>query len=258
MVSQSAPGERRSIGKEFGIFLLCLIPILLFVFRKGLEPNQVLFANDAPLGVLMSQADEAAQAFTGYWTPNNWLGIEQPSALPTFTATLFLVINDPVLFAKWYAPLSLLFSALCTWYCFRKLGFHAAVCVIGAIAALLNMNSLSNAAWGLPVRAISLGLGMLAVAALHGTLRGWWVLKAMLAGACVALSIMEGFDVGALYSLWLGAFAFYTGWLRPGTTGARILRGAAQLAVVALFAVVVSAAALQTLIGTQIVGVAGM
>jgi hypothetical protein len=85
--------------------------------------------------------------------------------------------------------------------------------------------------------------------------RTW--LKAALAGLAVGFSITEGFDNGAIFSLYVAAFALYQSWLETGgTAGRKLWTSVARVAVIALFATFMAAQALSTLIGTQIQGMA--
>ncbi|MGZ8900491.1 MAG: YfhO family protein, partial [Limisphaerales bacterium] len=199
-------------------------------------------------------------AWRGVWQDLNWIGIENPAALPhTAALTWFLLGDNPVAFSKFHVPIALLGLGLSLWICLRQFGFRHAVCGLAAIAAALNMNTFSHSTWGLPSRAWTLASAFLAIAALRsGVIRQPW-LKALLAGFAVANGIMEGFDVGAIFSLYVGAFAVFIVLAQSGaSTGVKLARGIGQAVVVALFAAICAAAALSTLIGTQIKGVAGM
>jgi hypothetical protein len=245
--------------KSFAIALAVLLAILAFVFSQSFTANEVLFANDAPLGALSCAAADMKTGLFGVWQDLNWLGIEMPSALPdTAAASWFLLGNNPVTFAKFHVPVALLALGLSFWLLLRVFGFHPAVCVIGAIAAALNMNIFSHAAWGLPSRAWTLASMFLALAALRsGTVRHPW-LKAILAGAAVGNGIMEGFDVGAIFSLYVAAYAIFVPFSASGDPKRSLLVGIGRVAIVALAAAICAAAALATLVGTQIKGVAGM
>ena len=59
--------------------LVCLAGLLAYVFRSSFDPALLLFANDAPFGVISAQADIAWTNFLGYWQDLNWLG-SAPSA----------------------------------------------------------------------------------------------------------------------------------------------------------------------------------
>jgi hypothetical protein len=71
------------------------------------------------------------------------------------------------------------------------------------------------------------------------------------------MGIMEAFDIGALFSMLVGAFVFYHAIASGGPLRQKLATGIGRLCVVALSAALISAAALMTLISTQIKGVAG-
>lgn len=256
-------GWTRSFWAQALIGCVVVAAALLTLFSSSFEPEKVLFSNDAPLGVIQAESGVSASTvdglFTGYWQNLNWLGIENPNVLPGLSFGTYLLFQDAVLNAKFYAPLSLLFLGFAAWLFFRTLGCRASVCAIGGMAAALSSDTFSHACWGLPSRAFAQGSIFFALAALQGGLtRHRWV-KALLAGAAVGMAVMEAFDVGAIYSLFVAAYLIFLAWTRlPGGGGSRLAWGGVQLALVAVFAAVLAAQALSTLIGTQIKGVAGM
>lgn len=253
---------RRPFGRDLLLLLALLAAVLFFLFSKSFSPDLVLFSNDAPLGLIRSQAGADASTFdglfTGYWSDLNWIGIEPPSVLPDLSFGVYQIFGGAVANAKFYVPVSLLFLGFAAWFFFRQLGFGQSACVIAGLAAALNMNTFSHACWGLPGRALTLGCSFLALAALQSGLARNGLLKACLAGLAVATGIMEGFDVGALFSLYVAAFAMFLGFAKPGPVAGKIANGVVRMTVVALAAALFAAAALSTLIGTQIKGVAGL
>ena len=155
----SPKGNPRSA--HFLAALAVLAVVLSFLFAKSFKPELVLFSNDAPLGLIQAEAGQQAtkEFWTGFWNDLNWIGIEQPAIAPgpsLWTYWLMSIFGEeraPVLNAKFYGPISLLFLGLSAWLFFRQLGFRNAVCVLGGIAAALNMNTFSHVGWGLPARA---------------------------------------------------------------------------------------------------------
>lgn len=255
---------RRPFGRDFILLMAALACAILALFYHSFEPNLVLFSNDAPLGLVGAQSGKDASTtsglFSGYWQDLNWLGIEQPSILPSMSFIMYdLLFRNPVTNAKFYAPVALIFLGFSAWLFFRQLGFRNSVCVLGGLAAALNMNTFSNACWGLPSRALTQSAMFLALAALQSaTRRNFWI-KAVLAGMAVGFGVMEGFDVGALYSVVIAAFAFFAVVASAEKRGRQSIgKGVAFVAVIALCAGWLAAHALSTLIGTQIKGVAGM
>ena len=241
--------DRPKVALWQGAVILTLL--LLALFHRSLLPGQVLFSNDGPLGIISVKAGELPAAFMGYWHDLNWIGEERPPAYPCFSQILGWFLGDTVLYAKLYAPISLLLLGLCGWILFRSLGFGPWTCLAGAVAFAFNMNAFSNACWGLPSRAVTLASTLLALAALHLRPRSRPWLCYVLAGAMVGHGIMEGFDVGALYSVVVGTYVFFLV-LRRGRTP-RVVPGAiVGVLVVAFIAAAVSSHALRTLYDTQI------
>lgn len=255
--------SRRSVWKELGLALLILLAVFGALFSKSFKPEMVLFSNDAPLGLVSAQSGRQASTveglFTGYWQDLNWLGIENPSVLPGLSFGLYLLFGDPVTNAKFYCPLALVFLGFSAWFFFRQCGFRNGVCILGGLAAALNSETLSHSTWGLPSRALTQASIFLALGGLVTAQRALFWVKAVLAGMAVGLGVMEGFDVGALYSFYVAAFALFLMWIREGaSTGKRVANGVALVATVAIASAGIAAHALNTLVSTQITGVANM
>jgi len=236
-----------------------LVLVLCFFFHRSFEPGQVLFANDGPLGANMAQAESGAQNFFGQWQDLTWLGGEAVGGLLRLTDVLLVAVR-PIAFAKLHVPVALLVLGLAAWLFFRQLGFSLTACILGGLAVALNMNVFSVSCWGLANWGLARACIFLALAAWPraGVPHGW--ARAALAGLAVGLALMEGFDVGAIFSLYVGAFVLYQGLTaEKGGTGARRWAVAgARVAVVAIFAAFIAAQAVTTLIGTQVKGVVGM
>jgi hypothetical protein len=250
-VKEIAP---RSFWKTMGWGALVLAVLIGFVFRKSFEPGQILFSNDGPLGPISSQSDNPLGAFSGFWQPLNWIGYQAPNALPTLSNALVLV-TTPVSFSKLYAPFSIFVLGLAAVALFYRLGFSLFTCVIGGIATAFSTDYFSYACWGLGSLTLCIAFSFFALAALAAG-RSWvWPI---LGGFSVGMAVTEGFDSGAIMSLYIAAFVLFRAWVeRQGNSRRGLTSGIVRLAVVAIFAVFIAAQALTTLIGTQISGIAG-
>jgi hypothetical protein len=250
-------------------WLLCLAGLLALLlagqFRTSFKEGFVVFANDGPLGAIAAQAEYAPGGFTGFWQDLYWLGGPQPSALPNVTQLLFILIgpglhgkDGAVLFAKFYVPITMLVLGLAVAVFCRGLGFKPLVCALAGLAAAGNMNAFSNACWGLPTWSLTWAMNLFAMAAIVSPHLKNAVVRCLLAGFGIGLGVMEGYDVGAIFSLYVAAFALFFGVLREQKPALPQLgRGVVFVALMAGCAAWISAQALDTLVGTQIKGVAG-
>ena len=245
--------------RHLACLAVALVLPLALLFHGSLAPNLVLFSNDGPLGMLVSQADSVIHTFTGLWRPLNWIGSQDISSQPDVTMGLFVGMHSPVLFAKFYAPIALGLLGLGAWFFARSAGFHPLVGVLTAAAAALNSNPVSYACWGLPPKAIALAATLAALGLLlRASSSGWagW-LRVVLAGFCVGINVVEGADVGAILSLYVAAFAAWQAWVDSSAYRGALIRGGVKLGIVALCAGWIAAHALASLLGTQIKGIAG-
>ncbi|MEW6304518.1 MAG: hypothetical protein AB1705_13655 [Verrucomicrobiota bacterium] len=249
--------ETETQGRSLLPALAVLAIVLVALFSKSFQASQALFANDGPLGQNMAEYGRLPGAFAGMWNDLYWVGNWHGTAVPNLTCFLLWFLK-PVGFAKYIVPVSLLLLGVTSWFFFRQLGFHGFVCLAGALAAMLNMNSFSNACWGLPTWVLAKAMVFLAMGLLLMGGRSEW-LRVPLAGLAVGMCVMEGFDMGAIYSLYVAAFALFL-FLdsKPMQAGGRAWGvGIAKVAVIAAFAGFIAAQTLSTLIGTQISGIAG-
>ncbi|HIM67563.1 MAG TPA: hypothetical protein EYM45_03260, partial [Verrucomicrobia bacterium] len=252
----------RSTGwlKPFAGAAAVLLVVTLFLFWDSLDPALILFSNDGPLGSISTDAIEMPGTFSGYWHDLNWLGYEQPSASPGIYMALGLLLQKSVLYLKWCTPICLVILGLAAWFFFRTLGFRNLACTIGAAAAAFNMEVVSYACWGLPSRALTFATSFLAGAFILRALKSRPWPNLALAGICVGLGLMEGYDVGALFSLYIAAFVLF-GFVikpleagKPKALGQAAGRGLAGIAVVALVSGLAASQTISTLVGTQLQG----
>ena len=236
------------------LMAVCLLGVLLVLFGGALARGHVLFSNDGPLGAITSSVYKLPGLFTGSWFDLNTLG-NPAGAGPNITYGLQWLIG-PLWYSKVFAIAALFLLGMGAWTFFRQLGLAPAACLLGGLAAALNGSFLSAAAWGMSPHPIAIGMSYFALAALAKLSgRGVWI-RVALAGLAVGLSVAEGADIGAIFSLGVAAFVMYQAWAERGKSG--IPLGILRTAVVALMAAFMAAQTIFVLVGTAISGVAGM
>ena len=233
---------------------LTLVLVTLFLFWDSFDPALILFSNDGPLGSISTDAIEMPGTFSGYWHDLNWLGYEQPSASPGIYMALGLLLQKSILYLKWCTPICLIFLGLSAWFFFRTLGFRNLACTIGAVAAAFNMEVVSYACWGLPSRSLTFATTFLAGAFVLRALKSRPWVNLALAGICVGLGLMEGYDIGALFSLYIAAFVLFGFVIKSLPLGRAAGRGFAGIAVVAIVAGLAASQTMSTLVSTQLQG----
>ena len=247
-----SPSPRRPL-----LLLLLLLGVVLSgLFYKLALPDYVLFNNDAPLGALQAQAAEAWHDISSFWGGLNWLGMGGPGGFLKLGHLLRASLG-PAYFLKLMAPISLLILGLSSGYYFRQLKFAPLTCVLGGLAVALNSDYFGNACWGQASRPLALATSFLALALLENSsgVRHW--IRAALAGLAVGMGVMEGFDVGAIFSVFVATYIMFHAWVTSeGSPAKRLWLGGARLALVGGFALFVGAQAISGLIGTQVKGVA--
>jgi hypothetical protein len=256
-VSSSVAANANPRSNQWKLLGILLGGALLVLFFQSLESHEVLFANDGPLGALTAESNRLPGRFTGTWRGLAWLGGAAPVAAPTISMLLATILS-PVIFLKVYAPFSLLCVGFSAWLFFRQLRFNPTVCVLGGLAAGLNAHFFSIACWGTGSWNIAVAMSFLALAALSSpSLRQIWA-KGIFAGLAVGMGVMEGFDVGAILSVYVGIYAAFRFLTEEAPIGARIVRAMVCEVLVIVFAGFIAVHTLSTLVQTQIEGVASM
>jgi hypothetical protein len=251
---------RTRIYRLAGLHLLLFAAVLALLFSESFGSGKVLFSNDSPHGAVAPQYGLLIDNLFGAWQPLYWLGNESIANRPNVSLALGLLLGNAVNYSKFFAPLCLLVLALCAWFCARQLGCRPLVCALVGLAAMLNAGAFSTACWGLPPWALAWAMTFLAVGFVSLRAPVPDGIKLALGGFAVGMGVMEGFDVGAIMSVFSGTFVIaHTLVTKTGvSTGPRVALGLGRAALVAVCAGVLAAHAVVSLIGTQVKGVAGM
>ena len=238
------------------VVLFLLFVTMAILFRNQFLPGHTLFSNDGPLGALMAKSHQVPAAFSGAWQDLNSIGFREGGAFPDITYGLLWILG-PIGFSKFYASIVMMILGISAWCFFRQAGLAPIACVLGGLAAALNSGFFAAACWGVGTHPLTIGMNFLALAALVDTSsrRKW--LRTVLAGAAVGMGVMEGADIGAIFSLFVAAFAVYRACVEEGPTRRNVAMGIARVAIVALVAAFLAWHAISVLVGTQIKGVVG-
>ena len=252
----------RPPNKSGGLLaVLVLAAVLIALFWRSFAPDYVHFSNDNPLAVHMAAWMQLPAAFTSEWADLNDIGNNAGTYPLDVTAMLHWFLG-PVGYAKFYPVAALLLLGWSAWYFFRQLKLTRLAAILGALAAMLNSCFFGSACWGVASQQIGIGMDFLALGLVLSDLGQASALvrwaRWALAGMCVGINIMEGADIGAYFSLFLAAFLFFRSLVSEGGPWAiRAARGAARVAVVALFAAFFASQTIVALVTTQVQGMAG-
>lgn len=239
------------------LFIALLILFLTLLFCRGWLPGMLIFSNDAPLGFQKTAFLDPANSYSGTWLDTNWVGLNGGARYLNIS-TAFAWLLGPVIYSKFYAPFSLCIVGLGAWFLFRQLGFSRPVATIGGLAGALNADFFATACWGVAAQPICFGMCYFALGLLVNLERHKWP-RVILAGLAVGMGVIEAFDIGAIFSVFVAAYLAYQALFSTSAPlGKRLWTGLSQLAVVALAAFFIAAFAIGGLITTQIKGVAGM
>jgi hypothetical protein len=260
--SIAAPSSPPTGWKGKFIFPLLLGSILAILFAKSFLPGYVHFSNDGPLGEQNAARSQMPGILTGIWDDLNDLGNAGGAAAPdisAFTGWILGPVND----AKFLAPIALFILGLGAWFFFRQLKLSPLTATLGGLAAALNSSYFGNACWGTLPQQIAMGMVFFAMALVMANsnetpTKVRWA-RLGLAGLAVGVSVMEGADNGAIFSLFVAAFVFFKSLIEDNApTFLKIVRGTGRVAVIAIFAAFIAAQTITSLVGTFIVGTAGM
>lgn len=257
MGERAVKQENRAGGRSVWVLLVVLGGALAWLFRDSFSPDLALFANDGPLGLVSSRVFAMPEGLLRIWMDLNWLGFDGTGMPPTWHALWYWILGAWG-FINFSPLLACLALGMSVWLFCRASGMAGPVSVLAGVAGGLNGDFFSYASWGLPTLTTCVASVFLALAALRWPGRPWW-LRVGLAGAALGHALMEGFDNGAIFSLYVAAFAVaMVWWETPGSAGKRLGWGVATVAGVAVASGLVAAHVLLGLVQTQIQGVTGM
>ncbi len=252
---QSKPAEKAPSGL-FWLLLLLLVGTFSALCYQGFLPYEVFWANDSALGAMKNSSARMPGMFLGYWSDFWWLGGAVPSASPSLSS-LFASILSPEHYLKVYAPLTMVFMGGCVWFFFRQLRFAPMACVIAGLGAGLNMHFFSNACWGLGTWDVSVAMVFVALGIIVSPdIPQLWI-KGVLAGLSVGMVVMEGFDVGAIFSIYVGIFLLFYFLTSEPDPVKGALKAVSTGTLVVVFSILIAASTLYTLVGTQLTGTPG-
>ncbi len=256
--SQETPRSSAKPPRIRGSLLLVasLALVLAWLFRDSFDATMALFANDGPLGAVTSRTNAFPDAWTGIWSDLNWLGFDSGTP-PTSLTYLVLTVLGPRGYINFGPAVASIFLGLGAYAFGRTAGFRAGPAAVMATGAALNSGFFSYACWGLSTLPTCIGSIFFAMAALRWEKAPMW-LRCTLSGAALGHALMEGFDNGAILSLYVAAFAVALAWFRPGTPVKRLSRGFLVTAGIAATSAIVAVNILLTLIQFNITGAAGM
>lgn len=256
--ASSSSGPSARTGRPLLILAGILLVVLGFLFRASFDPDQAMFANDGPFGYAHSRVYKTPDAFFGVWNDLNWLGGDAGNLPPDFTGLMMWILS-PLGWNKLYPVITIAAVGFAAALFFRELGFRRIVSVLGGTAAALNTDFFSYACWGLGTLPLCVASVFLALACLASSRIPRW-LGLILGGAALGHGLMEGFDNGAIFSLYVAAFVVARSLFRAETfaTPRRLLVGILETASVACVSALIAAHILLTLIEGNISNVVGM
>jgi len=255
MNGDASSGKQRRFNGSFLLLVLLLGGTLAVLCHEGFKPYVLFWANDLPLGALVESSAKLPASFFGSWSDFYWLGGPNVAFPPTLT-NICMAILTPVHHLKFYVPMAAFFLGFSTWFFFRQLRFQPLACVIGGLAAGLNMHFFSNGCWGLGQWSVCAGLIIMAMGVLVSPdVKEHW-LKGVLAGLCTGLAVMEGYDSGAILSLYVAAFVVFLYFSTESNPAKAVGKMSYVGMILVVVAVLVSLSTAYTLIATQIKGVA--
>ncbi len=235
--------------------------LLALLFWRSFLPGYVHFSNDGPLGQQMVHWAHLPEAWVGQWCDLNDIGASG-GAYPMGVNALLHLILGPVGYSKFLAPIALFILGLGAWTFFRQLQLSPLAASLGALATALNSTFFASACWGVASQQIAIGMDFFALALVVAntaeTTRSVRWIRLALAGMAVGVNVIEGADIGAIFSLLVSAFVVVLPFAtETGPALPKLARGIGRVAVIAGFAVFIAAQTVVTLVGAQIQGITG-
>ncbi len=251
-----------TVATPRGLFFAGLLAVLLAaLFWKSFLPDYVHFSNDGPLAQQNSAYSQLPEGFTGVWSDLNDIGNSGGAPAPDLCSLLRWLLG-PVGYSKFLAPFALFVLGLGAWTFFRQLKFSPLAATLGGLAATLNSAFFSTACWGVASQQVAIGFSYFALALIVSNtpetpaLTRW--VRWALAGLAVGVNVMQGADIGAIFSVFIAAFVLFKALVdESGSVAAKLGRSVGRVAVIAIFAGFIAIQTIVSLVGTSISGIAG-
>lgn len=254
----------KAMKPKIGLRSLLLLVVILggvlaVLFHKSLMSDQALFSNDGPLGAQLSRPLAMPGSFFGIWNDNYWVGAYNGNYNPNFSGLIYFVCRGLGELARvnFYTPLTALILGICSWIFFRSIGCNSRTAILASLSAALNMNFFSNAAWGLGSRGLSLAGAFLALAAIETGFVVQPILTSIVAGLAIGLSITEGGDNGAFFSMFIAAYVGWRSWISMPSKPKAVALGGAKVIIMVVFAAIMASQTLGIFVRTSVKGVVG-
>jgi hypothetical protein len=189
-----------------------LAVILAVLFAKSFLPDYVHFSNDGPLGEQNAAWSRFPGNLTGQWDDLNDIGQSGGAAAPDVSGMADWLLG-PVGFSKFFTPIALFILGIGAWTFFRQLRLSPLAAALGALATTLNSAFFGNACWGTSPQQIAMAMVFFSLALIMANSdetppRVRWT-RLALAGMAVGVSVIEGADNGAIFSLFIAAYVVY-------------------------------------------------
>lgn len=248
-------------SSKSGYYTIALLAIVLAVlFWRSFLPDYVHFSNDGPLGQQQSNWSQMPSGISGMWQDLNFVGGNSGTYTLSVTALLHAVLS-PVAIAKFYPVIAIFIMSLGAWTFFRQLKLSPFAAAMGALACMLNSTFFSAACWGVASQQIAIGMNFFAIALIIANTDetpqfiGWT--RIALAGLCVGMNVMEGADIGALFSMLIAIFVLFHALSEgSGSIMKKTFHGFSRVIILAAFAGLIATQMVLALVESQVEGMA--
>jgi len=193
--------------------------------------------------------------FSGCWYDLNYIGSNAGTIAPSLS-TLIIWMVGPVGCAKFIAPIALFILGFGAWFFFKRLKLSPLAAILGALTATLISRFFSDACWGTAPHQMAFGMDFVALALIvsSSATTPWHIrwARLALAGFAVGINVVEAADIGAIFSVFVAAFAVFQPFTEEGPALAKLGRGLGRTAIIAIFAAFFAAQTIVSLVGTQV------
>ena len=238
-------------------FLAVAVILLAVLFAKSFIGGYVVFSNDGPLGQMLCEQNDIHKTWNGLWEDLNFVGMQYPTPPPSISTGLRF-ITTPLIYSKFFCPISILILGLSAWFCFSQMKLCRWASLIGALAVMLSSGFFSSACWGVGTTVIAYGMNFCALGLALNTSSRNRIVRLVLAGFCVGIGVMEGTDVGAIFSVVTALAVMCYSLISDGSMMKRVALGFGRVVAIAACAAIIAIYTVSVLVATQIKGVAGM
>jgi hypothetical protein len=190
------------------IIVISTVVFALLIFNAMLNPGNILFSTDDPLGNIVQGKAQMPYCFIGSWSDSPFFGTGFRQ-LPLSWNSFWLLLLPPTMFKNWFHALNLAGGSIFLALFLRERGLGLSAQMMGALTAFWLGSNLTLVFASHYLKYSTMFLAMLVLWTVPRAVRQRSLAWSVIAGAGIGFMMLEQQDVAIFIGIFLAAFALY-------------------------------------------------